>query len=73
MNAPGAALQILFFGAVFIAIAFVGDSTYALLAGAVGGLLKRNSTFGKTQKYLTGSIYILLGLGAAFAGSSKLK
>ena len=73
VNAPGAALQILFLGAVFIAIAFIGDSTYALLAGAVRGLLKRSEAFSKTQKYLTGGIYILLGLGAAFAGSSKLK
>ncbi|WP_353541633.1 hypothetical protein [Deinococcus xinjiangensis] len=49
-------------------IALVSDSTYALLAGSLGQRLGQNTAFLKRQKYVTGSIYVALGLGAAAVG-----
>lgn len=65
--------QILFLGAVFVMMAFMSDSFYAMLAGTLGQWLKGNVRFLRAQRYFMGSAYIALGLGAALAGSSKSK
>ena len=62
------AVQTLLLGALFLGLATVSDSTYALLAGVIGRKLRQNQGFLKRQKYLTGGVYVALGLGAATAG-----
>lgn len=62
------ALQTVVLGLLFLVIALVSDSTYALLAGSLGQRLGQNTAFLKRQKYVTGSIYVALGLGAAAVG-----
>lgn len=65
--------QILLLGGVFVVMAFMSDSFYAMLAGTLGQWLKGNVRFLRMQRYLMGSAYIALGLGAALAGSNKSK
>ncbi len=54
-----------------VLLASCTDSLYALLGSTVGKLLTRNAGFRHLQRYVTGSIYIVLGVTAAVAGSEK--
>jgi threonine/homoserine/homoserine lactone efflux protein len=60
--------QILVLGLLFGGMALVTDSAYALLAGTVGGWLKQSRAVQSGQKYVTGGIYLALGLVAAVSG-----
>jgi len=62
------ALQTLTLGALFLLLATISDSLYALLAGTVGKRLQGNRVFARRQKYVTGGVYIALGIGTAAAG-----
>ena len=63
--------QILFFGILFVVLASCTDSTYALLSATLGHRLTKHSRFQPFRRYITGSIYIGLGITAAFAGSDR--
>jgi threonine/homoserine/homoserine lactone efflux protein len=65
------ALQILFLGILFILMALVSDGMYALLAGTAGNWLRGNLQFLRAQRYVAGTIYIALGLTAAFTGNKN--
>ncbi|GHO97214.1 RhtB family transporter [Reticulibacter mediterranei] len=65
------AVQILLFGSLYVVLGLFSLSVYGLLAGTLAQWLKGNASFQKIQRYITGSIYIALGLTAAFAGSEK--
>jgi threonine/homoserine/homoserine lactone efflux protein len=49
-------------------MALVSDGMYAILAGTAGNWLRGNLQFLKAQRYVAGTIYIALGLTAAFTG-----
>ncbi len=55
-------------GALFVAIAAVSDTVYALAAGAVGPALKRARGLRGAGRWLTGGAFIGLGLLTAFTG-----
>jgi threonine/homoserine/homoserine lactone efflux protein len=59
--------QLLFLGAIFAVLAVLSDCGYALLAGAIGGWLRRHSRFSGMERWLGGAIYLGLGLLAALA------
>ena len=63
-------LQLLTLGGLFVMMAIVTDSMYALLASTAGGWLKRNRSFLRADRYIVGSVYIGLGLTAALAQNS---
>lgn len=63
--------QILVLGAVFVAIGLLSDGVYALLAGSFGSWLKKSRRFLSVQHYLSGAVYIALGLGAALSGEGQ--
>ena len=63
--------QMLLLGALFVLLASCTDSLYALLGSTVGRVLTRNTGFRHLQRYVTGSMYIVLGVTAAVAGSEK--
>jgi threonine/homoserine/homoserine lactone efflux protein len=65
------AQQVLWLGALFVLLSICTDGTYALLAGTVGRGLQRHSGFQRKQRYVTGGIYVTLGLTAAFAGEGR--
>jgi threonine/homoserine/homoserine lactone efflux protein len=64
-----AAPQILFLGAVFIAIALLSDGTYALVSASAGDWLRKSATFAGVRRYVSGAVFTLLGLTAALSGS----
>ena len=62
-------LQTFILGLIFVTIALLSDSIYALLAGQLGGWLKQRQSFQQRQRYFSGSVYIALGVATAVSGS----
>ncbi len=62
---PG--LQMLLLGGLFVLLAVVSDSLYALLASTAGDWLKHHPLW-RLERYIVGSVYLGLGLTAALAG-----
>ena len=67
-NAQHPALQIAFLGFLFALLGLTTDSLWALVAGTAGGMLRRSRRFARTQRYVSGTVYIGLGVATAFAG-----
>jgi threonine/homoserine/homoserine lactone efflux protein len=67
-NATHPALQIAFLGVLFALLGLVTDSLWALAAGTAGGMLRRSRRFVKAQRYVTGSVYVGLGVATALVG-----
>jgi len=63
--------QTLFLGLLFVALGVCTDSAYALLAGAAGQVLRRSRRLSEAQRYVTGSVYLALGVTAAFADTNR--
>jgi len=63
--------QTLMLGVIFVGLAIITDSLYALLASSLAGQLKGNKIFLKGQQYFTGLVYIGLGITTALTGSKK--
>lgn len=64
-------LQMVMLGLIFVTLASTTDGLYALLAGTFGGWLKSSKHFLRVQRYVTGTVYIGLGVVTALAGSNK--
>lgn len=64
-------LQNLLRGVLFVALAFITDSMYALVASSLAEKLNANINFQKRQKYFAGLVYIGLGVTTALTGSRK--
>ena len=64
-------LQTLLLGLILVAIGLCTDSTYGLLAGTAGQWLRHHSGFITAQRWVAGSVFIGLGLLAAFTGSHR--
>jgi threonine/homoserine/homoserine lactone efflux protein len=64
-------VQVLFLGLIFALMATTTDSMYAILAGTAGRWLRDSARFWRVQRYVTGSIYIGLGIVAALANTNK--
>ncbi len=65
------ATQIAVLGLLFTLLGFITDGCYALAAGTAGHWLKRSRGYLKFERYVSGVMFIGLGLTAAFAGSQK--
>ncbi|TWG89046.1 threonine/homoserine/homoserine lactone efflux protein [Mesorhizobium sp. J18] len=65
------ALQIAFLGLLFTLLGLVTDGCYALAAGSMGNRLKQSRSYLKVERYVSGGLFIGLGLMAAFAGNQK--
>ena len=65
--------QVLFFGALFIALGMLSDGTYALVASHLGTWLRTSRVFGAVERYVAGGIFVTLGVTAALAGSRPSK
>jgi threonine/homoserine/homoserine lactone efflux protein len=63
--------QVLVLIVVVTVIGVASDMCYALAAGTAGGWLGRRPRFLRRQHYLTGGIYLALGLTAAVAGGIR--
>jgi threonine/homoserine/homoserine lactone efflux protein len=63
--------QMLVLGCIFVMLAVVSDSLYALLAGTAGRWLKGSRTVRRIERYLVGGVYIGLGVTAALADARR--
>jgi threonine/homoserine/homoserine lactone efflux protein len=63
--------QNLLLGAVFVGMAIVTDSVYALLASSIAGRLSGNRRFQAGGRYFAGLVYIGLGVTTALTGARK--
>lgn len=63
--------QTLLLGLTLVGLGICTDSIYALLAGTVGNWLKRRGALQRGQRYLSGGIYLALGVVSAFSGYRK--
>jgi threonine/homoserine/homoserine lactone efflux protein len=65
------ATQIVVLGLLFTLLGFITDGCYALAAGTAGNWLKRSRAYLRFERYVSGVLFIGLGLSAAFAGNNK--
>ncbi|MEM7133584.1 MAG: LysE family translocator [Chloroflexota bacterium] len=72
-NSGSVAVQTLILGTLFILMAILSDSCYALLAGTARRWLMNNRGFISARRYVAGTVYIGLGFVTAFAGSGQSK
>jgi threonine/homoserine/homoserine lactone efflux protein len=61
-------VQILLLGAIFIAIALASDALWALAAGTAGRWLRESRRWLDVQRWVSGTIFIGLGLVTALTG-----
>jgi threonine/homoserine/homoserine lactone efflux protein len=64
-----AALQIVVLGLVFVLIAVISDSVWALAAGTASARLRASRRFLSVQRYVSGSVFV--GLGALTAAAKR--
>jgi threonine/homoserine/homoserine lactone efflux protein len=67
----GLTLQFAFLGSLFIVVALCTDTAWCLLAGTIGGWLKRNPRFASSERYVAGSVYLGLGFATALSGNGR--
>ena len=68
-DAGSVALQTATLGAIFVVLALASDSLYGLAAGTLGGALRRSTGFLRVQRWVSGSVFVGLGLATAVSGS----
>lgn len=66
-------LQFVILGTITVLMGVASDTCYALLSGTFGEWLKRQQSFLRGEKYVSGSLYCGLGLLTAFSGGAKAK
>jgi threonine/homoserine/homoserine lactone efflux protein len=66
-----ATLQIALLGLTFAALGLVTDSLWAIGAGAAGDVLRRSRRFARVQRYVSGSVFVGLGVVTALAGAGN--
>ncbi len=63
--------QILCLGVVFVLLGAVTDSLYALTAGSAARWLRAKPRFLASERWISGSLYIGLGVAAALSSSNR--
>jgi len=69
-SAVAYAWQIIFLGLLFNVSGTLVNVVVALLGGRVGGAFKKRPAFARKQRWITGAVFIALGLRLAFAKRS---
>jgi len=65
------AFQIAFLGLLFTLMGLTSDGLYALVAGTAGRWVKRRGRYLRWERFVSGSVFIGLGLTAALTGSGR--
>jgi threonine/homoserine/homoserine lactone efflux protein len=65
------AAQILTLGVVFIVLGLITDGSYALSAGSAAQWLRRHRGFVASERWVSGGMYIGLGVAAALASGQR--
>ena len=66
-------LQALVLGALFVAIALLSDSVWALASGSAAGWLKARPIAAHVERWVTGTVLVGLGAAAALSGTHRSK
>jgi threonine/homoserine/homoserine lactone efflux protein len=66
-----AAFQIAFLGLLFTLMGLTSDGLYALVAGTAGRWVKRQGRYLRWERYVTGGVFIGLGVTAALTGGGR--
>lgn len=66
-----ASLQILLLGLTFMLLGLVTDSIWALAAGSAGETLRKSRRWAQVQRYVSGSVFVALGIVTAFTGPHR--
>ncbi|MBI1278769.1 MAG: LysE family translocator [Anaerolineaceae bacterium] len=64
-------VQIMLLGLIFVCLGAVTDGTYAIVSSSLAGWLRGNKRFKKIQRYVSGTIYVGLGITAALVGRNE--
>ena len=62
-------LQFFALGMLFTLMALISDSVWALTAGSAAGWLRHNRAFIRNERYISGTVYLGLGMATAVSGS----
>jgi threonine/homoserine/homoserine lactone efflux protein len=62
-------LQFFALGILFTLMGLTSDSMWALTAGSAAGWLRNNRTFTRNERYISGTVYLGLGMATAVSGS----
>src|ERR1700736_3224376 len=65
------AFQIAFLGLLFTLMGLMSDGLYALVAGTAGRWVKHKGHYLRWERYVTGGVFIGLGVTAAFVGNAR--
>jgi threonine/homoserine/homoserine lactone efflux protein len=65
------AFQIAFLGLLFTLMGLTSDGLYALVTGTAGRWVKRRGHYLRWERYVTGGVFIGLGVTAALTGSGR--
>jgi threonine/homoserine/homoserine lactone efflux protein len=63
--------QVAILGLTFMGLGLVTDGAYGLLAGAAAGWVRARPGYRRAQRWLTGTVFIGLGLATAFSGDRR--
>jgi threonine/homoserine/homoserine lactone efflux protein len=65
------AMQVAFLGVLFMLLGLISDGCYALAGSAAGQWLKRSRAYLGFERYVSGVVFIGLGLTAALTGNNR--
>jgi threonine/homoserine/homoserine lactone efflux protein len=65
------ALEVVVLGLTFLVLGLVTDSLWALGAGAAGERLRRSAVFPAVERWVSGTVFVGLGVATAVTGSRK--
>jgi threonine/homoserine/homoserine lactone efflux protein len=65
------ATQVAFLGLLFTLMGLTSDALYALVAGTAARWVKRSGRHWRWERFVTGGVFIGLGVTAAFAGNGR--
>jgi threonine/homoserine/homoserine lactone efflux protein len=64
-------VQLLILGLIFVVLGVLSDGLYAVAAGTAGVWLKGSGRLLRAERYVSGSVFIGLGVTAALAGDGR--
>jgi threonine/homoserine/homoserine lactone efflux protein len=71
VEAGAVGAQIAVLGLIFCLLGLVSDGTYALVAGTLSESLRGNARVLRIQRYVSGTVFVTLGLATALSGSQR--
>jgi threonine/homoserine/homoserine lactone efflux protein len=71
VDAGAVGAQIAVLGVTFVLLGLVSDGTYALVAGTLSGWLRGSARVLRVQRYVSGTVFVGLGVATALSGGRK--